>query len=161
MIIEAFQKQYTKSLSIMENVISNYDNELWNNKMNYKSPAWVIGYHALFCTNMYCAASESDIVHWEKEKKDYQRFDKIHEMRKSGIEIIPYSKDDLLEFLKLIVETIPKYLEKFEPEKKCWPYWYDENQMEFHINNFRHLQHHIGEMIERHDIVKNFEYKWK
>jgi len=161
MINEAFQKQYIKSLSILEDVIKKYDSELWYDDRKYKSPIWFICYHALFCTNCYCSASEQDIIHWKNERKDYHRFDKMREMRKQNIQIEPYSKEELLDFIDLILKTIPQYLDKFEPEKRCWPQWYDENQMEFHINNFRHLQHHVGEIIERHDIVKNLEYQWK
>jgi hypothetical protein len=37
---------------------------------------------------------------------------------------------------------------------------YDESQLEFQLNNIRHLQHHIAQSIERHDIVNSFEYEW-
>jgi len=49
---------------------------------------------------------------------------------------------------------------EFIPEKNCWPHWYDENQLEFHINNIRHLQHHTAETIERANNIKPFNYTW-
>ena len=161
MITTVLNKQYINSLDILKKAIEKYDINLWNDDKDYKSPAWVIFYHALFYTNIYCSSLESTIIHWEKERKDYHRFDKIHEKRINNEDIENYSKEELIDFSDLISDSIPNYLKQFEAEKKCWPYWYDENQLEFQIKNLRHLQHHIGEAIERHDIIKTFEYQWK
>jgi hypothetical protein len=160
--IDALQRQYNKSLFILTDVIKRYDSELWKNEADYKSPTWQIVYHLLFYTNIYASPSENMITKWNKERTNYHRFDKMHETRKtSTTEISQYTKDEMLEYVNFIENQIPMYLEKIEPTVKCWPNWYDENQMEFQMNNLRHMQHHIGEIIERHDIKSIFEYKWK
>ena len=66
----------------------------------------------------------------------------------------------MLYFLQFIEGNLEEYLSDVKPEEKCWPHWYDENQLEFHINNIRHIQHHTAEIIERANNVENFEYEW-
>ena len=162
MLIEALAKQYQKAFNIFRNVVKNYYEELWINNENYKTPVWQISYHTLYCANSYCSAKQDEIVHWNKERENYHFYDKMHEMRDSNIKVImPYSKEDIIEYMEIINTNVPNYLLHMEPEKKCWPYWYDETQIEFHMNNLRHIQHHVGEIIERHEIVKDFSYKWE
>jgi len=162
MLIKALTKQYQKCFNIFRDTISNYDEKLWMNENDYKTPVWQIAYHAIFCANMYCSAKESGIVKWSKERENYHRFDKMREMRSMNAKnIMPYTKNEILDFMELVNSNVPNYLLQMEPEAKCWPHWYDETQIEFHMNNLRHIQHHIGEIIERHDILKSFQYKWE
>jgi hypothetical protein len=162
MLIEVLQKQYTKSFSILKKAISIYDETIWLNHVDYKSPAWQIVYHTLFYANIYCSSSENDIVQWNILRTDYHDFRKTHELEKNNIiSLVPYTKTEMMEFAIFIEGNIPGYLSKMRPDEKCWPFWYDESQLEFHINNLRHIQHHIGEIIERHDIKKDMPYIWE
>jgi hypothetical protein len=162
MLNEVLQKQYEKSFSILRNTITSYDESIWLNNIDYKSPAWQIAYHAIFYTNIYCSSSENDILQWNKTRNDYHDFKKIHKLIKTNeIKLIPYTKNDMIEFIDFVNGNVPFYLLKMKPEDKCWPYWYNESQMEFHINNLRHIQHHIGEIIERHDIKIDIPYRWE
>ncbi len=159
---QVLQNQYNKCLNILSEAIKNYSEDLWYDNKNYKSPAWQIAYHGLFFANIYCSATESGIKSWPKSKDDYHFF---HNKPWPPFEEIiinePYTKDEMLEFLEFVKSNIPEYLLDMQPEERCWPHWYDENQLEFHINNIRHIQHHIAEIIERHDIVSSFKYDWQ
>jgi hypothetical protein len=162
MLKNDLEKQYKKALHIFKHIISNYDDVIWNNDIDYKTPVWQIAYHAIFYTNIYCSATENDIQKWNKERENYNNHQKMYEIRqKDKTLIIPYTKNEILEYIDFVETKIQIYLDKIKPEEKCWPSWYDESQLEFHINNLRHLQHHIGEIIERHDIEKELGYKWE
>jgi hypothetical protein len=162
MLIEVLQNQYARSFNILRNVIINYNESIWLNKNDYKTPAWQIVYHAIFYVNIYCSSSEDEIIQWNKSRNDYYDFKKMHDLIKNkGIQLIPYTKSEMIEYLNFVLENIPLYLSKMKPEEKCWPYWYNESQLEFHFNNLRHLQHHTGEIIERHDIKIDLPYVWE
>jgi hypothetical protein len=121
-----------------------------------------IVYHLLFHANLYYSPSESGIRKWPKQRIDYHRFDKMHDMRRDNPdEIIPYSKVDLTEYAMFVLDQAPRYLSEMKPAGKCRPSGYDENQMEFQMNNLRPVQHHPGEIIERHDLKRELEYQWK
>ena len=149
-------KQYNKTLDILIHVIGKYDETLWLNDSDYRHPAWQLVYHALYYANIYCAPNEKAKVKWPRQIKDYHLFMKTKKQEFAS----PYSRDDMLAFLEFFRGKIPGYLEHLEPEADCWPHWYDENQLEFHINNIRHIQHHTAEVIERADIISKFDYPW-
>lgn len=155
------QAQYDKCLHMLEETVTGYDPSLWFDSESYQSPAWQIAYHALFFTNIYCSATEDAIVAWPKLKP---RFDRLAGVRDSSdsatLSAGAYSQADIREFLDFIRAQIPQYLEAFEPEEPCWPDWYDEPQLEFHLNNLRHTQHHNAELTERRNNVTNFRYRW-
>ena len=149
-------KQYNKTMDMLSKVIQDYDIDLWSDDSEYKYPAWQIAYHALYYGNIYCAATEKSRMKWVKQRKNHHLLMKTKKQVFSEI----YSKDDILEFLEFFRGHIEGYLEELLPDHDCWPNWYDENQLEFHINNIRHLQHHTAEMIERSDIIQTFSYVW-
>jgi hypothetical protein len=162
MIIDVLQKQYTKCFSILKNIINTYDEAIWINGNDYKTPAWRIVYHAIFYANIYCSPSEKSIVQWSKSRNDYYDLKKAHELIKNNeITLIPFTRGEMLEYAQFVENNIPIYLSRMEPEEKCWPFWYNESQLEFQLNNLRHIQHHIGEIIERHDIKIDLPYTWE
>ena len=162
LIVETIQTQYEKAFSILIDAIDRYDDALWFDDTKYKSPAWQIVYHLLFYANIYCSPAEKKTQLWGKEKDGYSWFDTLREIKKENPEsVVPYSKEDMLEYVACIQRAVPVYLKEMKPAEECWPYWYDENQLEFHINNLRHIQHHTAEIIERHDIENAFSYMWK
>lgn len=162
MIMQVLLNQYEKCLNILSYTIENYNETIWFDNKNYKSPVWQIVYHALFYANIYCCSTEQKIINWEKQRNDYNRFEKMRKLRSEDESVIkPYTNKEMLEFLNFVKNKIPQYLSEMKPDEKCWPNWYNESQLEFQINNIRHLQHHIGEIIERHDIVQDFKYTWE
>jgi len=70
------------------------------------------------------------------------------------------SRGDMLVFCDHVADAVPAYLEAMEPEAPCWPSWYDQNQAEFHLNNLRHIRHHVGQLIERHQHIGGLASPW-
>ena len=153
--------QYEKSLAMLSETIGLYDDGLWLDHTSYDSPAWQVAYHALYYTNIYCSPTEEEVSRWSKERQDLHRFARPGAQRSERTAPgAAYTKEDTLDYLSFVRATIPSYLERMEPEARCWPSWYDEPQLEFHLNNLRHLQHHVGQLIERRDIVDSISYEW-
>ena len=162
MIKNALEKQYDKCLDIMAQAIKDYPENLWDDRFGYKYPAWQIAYHALFYGNIYCSVDEHSITARPKQKELYEVFGKTPWPPFVEVQITEsFSKSDILEFLEFVRLNVKKNLPLMKPVEQCWPSWYNENQLEFHINNLRHIQHHCGEMIERADIVNTFKYDWR
>ena len=162
MDISVFEKQYNKTLNMIYEIIVSYDEDLWHDNENYQYPAWQIAYHGIYYTNIYCSSKEEKIVSWPKEKEYYHFFGNKPwpPFEKVTIET-PYSINNINEFIEFVREQVPNYLKDFSPDEKCWPFWYDETQFEFHINNIRHLQHHTAEILERHNNLKKTKYSWQ
>jgi hypothetical protein len=162
MLKQALENQYNKALNILEEAVRKYDENLWFDNKNYKSPAWHVVYHAVFYANIYCSPTEAAIAPWPKARENYHFYGKTPWLPFEKVELKEtYSKADMLEFIGFVRGKISAYLDKLRPEERCWPHWYDEPQLEFQINSIRHLQHHCAEVIERHDIVCNFPYIWQ
>ncbi len=147
-----FARQYRSALAMVEEFIGKCDEELWSSTA-YQSPVWHVCYHALFYTNIYLAPSEGEILKWEGEREGY------HDLKESVP--LPYSKGEMSAFLNHIGSRVEAYLEGMEPAGDCWPFWYNQNQLEFHMNNLRHLQHHTGELFERLNNVSPVTYRWR
>ena len=146
--------QYLASLTMLKTCVENYDAGLWANCSDYKSPAGQIAYHTAFYTNIYLSPSRSRAVRWDKE---------VPRMEDLGKPITPndvLSQSDIAHFVDHIVQCIPRYLERFSMDSDCWPNWYSLSQMEFHMNNLRHIQHHVGQLIERNRSIKVLDVPW-
>ena len=142
--------QYEIALTMLKGVIDETEDPIWSNRDGSKDPAWHIAYHAVYYANIYCSPSEEAIKSWDQERRDYQilgptpwppheRFEPSH----------PYSKSEIIGFINFVLKAIPDYLDQLEPAKACWPHWYHQNQLEFQLNNLRHIQHHTAQLIER------------
>ena len=151
--------QYNAALSMLENCINNYKDDIWYNSDNYLNPAWQIAYHTIYYANIYCSSSRKEIVHWENEIADYNMLKRTSKSKRKKADK-KYSQKEMKDFLNFVKKNIPQYLTNMKPDNKCWPNWYNLQQNEFHINNIRHIQHHTAQLIERHDIIKEMPYEW-
>jgi len=144
--------QYEIALTMLKGVIDEIDDHLWSDSSGSKDAAWHIAYHAVFYANIYCSPSEEAISSWDKECRDHQILGPTpwppHDR---FVPSEPYSKSEIIEFVNFVLDAIPDYLEQLDPEQACWPHWYKQNQLEFHLNNLRHIQHHTAQLIERNN----------
>ena len=162
MIKKVLENQYNKCFNMLSGIINKYNDGLWYDDKNYQSPVWQIIYHGVFIANIYCSASEDKIVNWSKSKQDYHFLgNKPWPPFEEVILKDTYTKDEMLEFIEFVRDLVPAYLIDMKPEEKCWPDWYEENQLEFQINNMRHIQHHLAEIIERQNNISNLKYTWE
>jgi len=156
---EEFSRQYNKALDMIDEFIDKCPDDFWLSD-EFQSPAWQVCYHALFYTNIYLSPTEEGILKWGESREEYHNLRRINEDWKPEA-LKPYSREELKAFLEHIRSCAPSYLEAMSPEKECWPFWYNQNQLEFHMNNLRHLQHHTGELFERLNNRSPVSYQWR
>jgi hypothetical protein len=60
-----------------------------------------------------------------------------------------HSSDELLAFLDLLLAGLPEAVATLPLEDGSEFEWYPFSQLELHLNNIRHVQHHTGQLIER------------
>ena len=161
MIKQYLKNQYEAALGMLKQCVEQYDKDVWTDTGTHSNPAWHIAYHAIFYANIYCAASDKEIVHWPGEAPEHHIMGETpwppHE------KFVPersYSQKEILAFLDHVSKHIPAYLEALETDKDCWPSWYNIKQLEFHINNLRHIQHHTGQLLERQCNVRRISVNW-
>jgi len=155
-IKNAFKSQYTASLKMLRETISKADDALWLNK-KYKNPFWHIAYHVLFCTDLYLSEDEDRFSPWEKHKDDYESL-KQTENKPAIIE--PYSRDEIIEYLDKILNSLKEKIEGTDFNAPSGFYWLPFNKFELQIYNIRHLQHHTGQLIDRLREQTGFGIAW-
>ena len=143
-------RQYEIALTMLKGVIDETDEDIWHYSDDSKDAAWHIAYHAVYYANIYCSPSEEEVKRWDRQSRDCHILGPTpwppHER------LVPresYSKSEVTDFIDFVLKVIPEYLECLDPEKPCWPHWYEQNQFEFHLNNLRHIQHHTAQLISR------------
>jgi len=142
-----FISQYTFALTMLKGVVNETDDATWLFTDEKKVAAWQIAYHAVYYANIYCSPTREKVKRWEKQSKNAHSLGQApHEGDESGE---TFTKADIVEYIDFVLGVIPAYLEEFEPDRPCWPHWYQMNQFEFHLNNLRHIQHHTAQLIER------------
>ena len=151
---EYLTSQYLASLTMLKTCADNYDPRLWVNCSNHRNPAGQIAYHAAFYANIYLSPSRSKTVRWENEVSHMEDLDKPV----ASNDVLPRS--DIAHFVDHVVQHVPRYLEALSMDSDCWPHWYSLSQMEFHMNNLRHIQHHVGQLIERHRSIRSLNVPW-
>jgi len=144
--------QYKIALTMLKSVVHETDAGIWLFTDEKKEAAWHIAYHAVYYANIYCSPSEEAVHRWERQSNNCHFLGQTpwppHQRFVPGES---YSKADIIEYIDFVLGVIPEYLELLEPEKPCWPHWYKMNQFEFHLNNLRHIQHHIAQIIAQND----------
>jgi hypothetical protein len=142
--------QYKIALGMLRGVVGEMSEELWLDREQHRNAAWHIAYHTVYYANYYCSPTEEAVKQWSETKVDYRILGKTpwppHEEFAPDE---PYSRDEIATYIDFVLEVIPGDLDAFEPEKPCWPGWYDQTQYEFQLNSLRHIQHHVGQLTER------------
>ena len=157
-----FLNQYNAVFSMLKKCIEQYDEYLWVDSEKFTNSAWHISYHVIFFANIYCCSQEKDILSWSVESENYQILGKTPWPPHEKIELKrSYTKNEMLQYLNHVTESVPGYLETFEADKDCWPFWYDLSQFEFQLNSLRHIQHHTAQLLERQNAHKKISVGWE
>jgi len=144
----AFISQYIASLNMLEETINKADDTIWLNK-KYTNPFWQIAYHALFYTDFYLYKDEKSFIRWEKFKDGYHRMANNQQTSEGTLNIEPYKREEIIEYLKKNQNSLIERLEVTNLEAPSGFHWLPFNKFELQIYNIRHLQHHTGQLIER------------
>ena len=131
----------------MTAVISRCPEELWNNT-SYNNSYWRIVYHTLFYTALYLSESPEKFVAWQKHQATYNYLGNFTSEQKPIVINRIYSKEEMIDYAKEIFTGCEVMVIKNENKENGFE-WLSMNRLELHLYNIRHLQHHIGQLIER------------
>jgi hypothetical protein len=154
---EIIKSQYRASLEMLRRAIEACPDPLWGSS-DYKNPFWHIAYHALFYTHFYLHPSEEAFVPWEKHNDAYLSLEGNPEG--SGGKEVPYSKEDLLAYLRLCLEQVKEHVDAMDLEAESGFYWLPFNKLELQFYSIRHIMQHTGELGERLGGQGEIEVGW-
>jgi hypothetical protein len=140
--------QYRASLNMLLETIKKCPESLWEND-KYENPYWRIVYHTLFYTSLYISKSNSEFIPWQKHRTNYQFLGSTTHNNKPVVVGDAYSKDEMTEYLNLIFDNCKHSVNDVPLTKQSGFEWLPINKLELHLYNIRHIQHHIGQLIER------------
>ncbi len=155
--------QYKASLKMLLNTIDLCPASLWDGK-EYENTFWCIVYHTLFYRALYLAKSPSNFSTWTRHIENYNNLGKFTHDNKPIVVKVVYSKNDLKKYLEIIVDRVEKSINEMEDKKRSKFHWIPGTEVERHLYNIRHIQHHTGQLIERLHIngIKGIKgIKWE
>lgn len=152
--------QYVAALAMLQQTIEKCPETLWN-QADDQAKFWHIAYHALFYTHLYLNSTAADFKPWAKHRPDYQfmgaipwdanRLPKIEE---------PYQKAELLEYLDFCQQHVVSYVPTIDFAAPSGFEWLPMNKFELQVYTLRHLQQHIGELMERLGARAGISVNW-
>ncbi|HXH60838.1 MAG TPA: hypothetical protein VNI20_05715 [Fimbriimonadaceae bacterium] len=157
-IKDALAGQYRAGLAMLREEIEKCPEDVW---VAGKHPRnfWRIAYHALFFTHFYLMQKEADFVPWEKHRDGATD---LWEDADPPV-IDPYTRQELLEYLETIFESVPQWVERLDlTTDDPGFHWYKIPKMDHQVLNVRHLGGHVGQLSEllmAHGIDVNWASK--
>jgi hypothetical protein len=148
-ISSVLRSQYTASLKMLKLAITACPDSAWHNAAD-GNRFWHIAYHTLFYVAFYLSPSEEQAVLWDKCRPYYEDLGKLHDVPEYDVNNnIPYSKDELYEFMDFILARLDVAFEEVPLDAPSGFPWISFDKLQLHIYNLRHLQHHTGQLSER------------
>ena len=140
--------QYKASLKMLGDTIVKCPDSLWENN-EFGDAFWRIVYHTLFYTSLYLSNSNSDFIPWVNHKINYNNLGKTTRDNTPIIIDNSYSKDELMKYFESIFNNCEKFVYDTDLNDKSGVEWLPMNKIELHLYNIRHIQHHVGQLVER------------
>jgi len=144
------QSQYLASLAMLRQVVIDCPDSLWQDSA-YRNVFWNVTYHALFYTHLYMHPGLKHFKAWDKHRPE------MHRMQPVGD---PYSKADVLEFMDIVCQDVPRLVVDADLTEPSGFDWLPFNRLEAHMYNIRHLHQHLGELSERLGEVGKMDVRW-
>jgi hypothetical protein len=152
--------QYLATLEMLKQVITQCPEAIWNNSSD-KTKVWQIAYHALFYTHFYLQDSEQAFTPWPKHRNEYQFIGQLPWPPHAAPQIgEPYSQEAVLEYLEFCQQQVALKVPQLQLEAASGFGWLLFNKLELQFYSIRHLQQHIGELMERLGERTGLEFRW-
>ena len=146
---ELVMAQYRAALSMLRAAMEVCPELLWN-RTSDDNPFWQIAYHTLFYAHLYLSHTEDEFAPWAKHIEGYAHMGRLprppHDEPTIGD---PYTVDDIREYLAHIERLLPDLVLTDEFDAPSGFYWLSFTRGETHLYNIRHIQHHVGQLVER------------
>lgn len=150
----AFISQYLAALEMLKQAINACPESLWRNPADYNTFSQV-AYHALYWTHTYLETPQAPFQLWSRHRDEY---------RLSGDEPTPASetadKETVLAYLAFCQTTVISQVPNLDWAAPSGYDWVPLNKFELQLYSIRHLQHHVGELMERLNARAGIELDW-
>ena len=157
---DIIKSQYRASLQMIGEAIAECSDALWDDPA-YKNRFWHIAYHALFYTHLYLQDSGKEFVPWSKHRKEYEFLGPVpwppHNEPNIGD---PYTKEDVLEYLDVCRNEVEEKVSSLDLGAASGFDWLPFGKLELQFYNIRHLQLHIGQLVDRLRNVQAVGIGW-
>lgn len=121
--------------------------EIWVDG-NSHIPYWQVVYHSLHFTNLYISDDEASFAPWSNHLPGIHQLGTRKDL--SGIIVDGiYIKADLQNYAEQIFTEVEFKIYEQDLMALSGFEWLPMNKFELHLYNLRHLQHHIGQLVER------------
>ena len=150
-INDVLVSQYRASLQMLRQVIEKTPDQQWNSE-EYNNPNWQLAYHVLWGLKFYLGATPESSVPWKNAIEGAESLggDQDWENPDEGVVVEGiHTKEELLLFIDDLEEKLQSAIESLPLHESSGFEWYPYSRLELHINNIRHLQHHMAQIIER------------
>ncbi len=157
---EIIISQYQAALEMLKQTIAECPEASWSSPDD-KTQFWQIAYHALFYTHLYLQDSVQAFRPWSKHRKDYQNIGQLPGPLSSPPQIgEPYAKGDVLEYLAVCQHQVKERVPHLNLEAASGFDWLSFSKLELQFYTIRHIQQHVGELIERLGTRAGAEIDW-
>jgi hypothetical protein len=154
------RSQYLATLGMLQQAIEQCPETLWNDAED-KTKFWHIAYHGLFYTHLYLKSSEADFRPWTKHRQDYQYMGPLawedNRLPQIGA---PYTKAEVLEYLAFCRQQIDQLVPALDLAAPSGFAWLPMSKFELQIYTIRHMQQHVGELMERLGARAGISVDW-
>jgi hypothetical protein len=140
--------QYRSSLKMLMDTIEKCPDSLWDD-VAYENIYWRIVYHALFYTSLYLSGSEDKFVPFLKHYTNINFLGAVTFDNKPIVANEIFTKAEMLEYAGSISNNLDIMITDEGNEDKCGFFWLPLNKLELSLYTLRHLQHHVGQLVER------------
>ncbi len=135
--------QYLSALEMLRQTILVCPETLWGDSSDHNSFAQ-IAYHALFFTHLYVQESEQAFSNWPGHRDEYRFESDTH----TGPAETP-TKAVVLEYLAFCRQEVAGRVSTMTLDAPSGFDWLPFNKFELQIYSIRHIQQHVGELMER------------
>ncbi|HEX4286691.1 MAG TPA: DinB family protein [Terracidiphilus sp.] len=159
-IAQQFVRQYLATLAMLRQAIQLCPEELWLDS-SYTNRFWHIAYHSVFYTHFYVQGSEESFRAWEHHQNGSNHLgSRAGEQKEARAQITPYTREQVLEYLKFCCDQIAERLPLDTLEAESGFSWLSFNRFEVHLYTLRHLAHHTGQLADRLRVVAHVGMPW-
>ncbi len=148
---EGLWQQFGAAIDMLENAIVACPEQLWGDRAQ-QPEFWYTTFHALFFLDLYLSGTEKGFAPPTPFTLD--------ELDERGL--LPdrvYTKEELLVYLRHGREKCRRTMSALTDAmiaQRCGFSWLDISQVEIHLYNMRHVQHHAGQLntlLRQHGVA--------
>lgn len=144
-IRDALKGQYHAAYRMLADCIDKCPEDEWTSG-TFPREFWKVAYHAAFYGHFYMAQGENAFAPWNRHRAKATSL-----MEDDAVEIDPYSRGELLQYIAEIRGNIDSTIDSLDLEtsESGFPWYPNISKLEHELLSIRHLQGHVGQLSER------------